>query len=86
MPEISRFFGMAIAMFYNDHSPPHFHVAYAGRHALIIIETGKVLAGDLPPRALKLVEEWRQLHLQELLDDWSLATQHKPLRWIAPLE
>jgi len=86
MPEISRFFGMAIAMFYNDHAPPHFHVTYGNRRAAIVIDTGEVLAGELPPRAMKLVQEWRMLHLEALRDDWALAVDHKPLLRIEPLE
>jgi hypothetical protein len=52
MPEISRFYGIIIAMYYNDHPPPHFHVRYGGQKAVIIIETGQLLAGDLSGRAL----------------------------------
>lgn len=86
MPEISRFFGILIAMYYNDHPPPHFHAKYGSDEAMVAIETGEVLAGRLPPRALGLVEEWRELHKKELLDDWRLAEQREPLTRIAPLE
>ena len=58
MPEISRFFGMVVQMYYADHEPPHFHVRYAEHRALISIETLSVLRGGLPPRALGLVTEW----------------------------
>jgi hypothetical protein len=81
MPEISRFFGILIAMYYRDHPPPHFHAKYGGQEAIIAIETGEVLAGRLPPRALGLVEEWR-----ELLLDWRPAEERQPLTRIAPLE
>lgn len=86
MPEISRFFGIVIAIFYNDHNPPHFHAKYGEYNALINIEDGSVLAGELPRRALDLVEEWRLKHVTDLQDDWNLATEHKPLRTIEPLE
>jgi len=86
MPEISRFFGILIAMYYRDHPPPHFHAKYGGDEAIIAIETGEVLAGRLPPRALGLVEEWRELHKEELLLDWRLAEERQPLTRIAPLE
>jgi len=64
MPEISRFFGIVIQMYYGDHDPPHFHVRYSGQKALIAIETLEVLRGQLPPRALSLVREWAALHTE----------------------
>ncbi len=86
MPEISRFFGIIIAMFYNDHAPPHFHVRYGGQKALIAIETLAMIEGNLSPRALGLVTEWAALHRDELRADWELARQLQPLRPIEPLE
>ena len=86
MPEISRFFGIIIAMFYDDHAPPHFHVRYGDQRAIIAIETFGILRGRLSPRALALVTEWAAEHQDELLQDWTLARQHAPLRPIAPLE
>ena len=62
MPEISRFLGIIIAMYYNDHAPPHFHARYGEFEAVIAIATGDVVAGSLPRRALALVREWRELH------------------------
>jgi hypothetical protein len=58
LPEISRFFGIIVAMFYSDHPPPHFHVRYGSRRAVVDIATLSVLQGSLPPRALGLVVEW----------------------------
>lgn len=86
MPEISRFFGLVLSMYYSDHRPPHFHVRYGDHEAMIEIATGRVLGGGLPARAAQLVEEWRRLHVAELLDDWQLAEERRPLRKIAPLE
>jgi len=86
MPEISRFFGMIIAMFYDDHAPPHFHVRYGGQRAIIAIDTLGVLRGCLSPRALALVTEWAAQHQEELRQDWELARQHAPLHPIPPLE
>ena len=86
MPEISRFYGIVIAMFYNDHSPPHFHVRYGGQKAIIAIETLTVLQGRLLPRALGLVMEWAVLNKQGLIEDWKLAERHEPLKPIKPLE
>jgi len=86
MPEISRFFGIIIAIYYNDHNPPHFHAKYGKHEVLVEINTGIVIAGNLPQRELNLVEEWRKLHRQELLEDWRLAEKHRPLNKIEPLE
>ena len=86
MPELSRFFGIIIAMYYNDHAPPHFHAKYGGEEASIRIDTGQVLEGALGTRALRLVDEWRLLHQSELLDDWHRAQARQPLVRIEPLE
>ena len=86
MPEVSRFFGIVIQMYYADHEPPHFHVRYSGQRALIAIETLAVLRGELSPRALGLVTEWAALRRVELLEDWRLARAEAQLKPIAPLE
>ena len=86
MPEISRFFGIIVLMYYNDHSPPHFHVRYSGQKAIIGIESLAVLRGRLTPKALGLVVEWAAKHQEELMDDWELARRQKPLTSILPLE
>ena len=67
MPEISRFYGIVIAMFYDEHNPPHFHARYGGYKAAIRIEDFTILEGMLPPRALGLVMEWVAMHKDELL-------------------
>jgi hypothetical protein len=85
MPEISRFFGIVIKMFWDDHNPPHFHAFYASDEALIDIQSLSLFAGHLSPRALGLVIEWATLHQQELLDDWHRARDQQPLERIAPL-
>ncbi len=69
MPEISRFFGIVIKMFFDDHNPPHFHAEYGEKMALIDIQNLSLFAGSLPPRVMGLVVEWAILHRQELLDD-----------------
>ena len=86
MPEISRFFGIIISMYYNDHSPPHFHVRYGQQKAIIVIQSLSVLEGQLSPRVLGLVIEWAALHQTELLDNWTLARQNLPLHKILALE
>jgi len=86
MPEISRFFGIIIAMFHSEHYPPHFHARYGEHKASIRIADFAVLDGYLPPRALGLVMEWADLHKVELLKDWELAMRKKPLFPIEPLK
>jgi hypothetical protein len=86
MPELSRFFGIIIAMYFNDHAPPHFHAKYGDDEAAIRIDNGEVVEGLLSARAKRLVEEWRVLHQSELYEDWSRARARQPLNKIAPLE
>ena len=86
MPEISRFLGILIAMFYNDHEPAHFHAIYGDFEALIEIQTGTVITGTLPRRALGHVLEWRGQHRAELEQDWNLARERRPLNSFEPLE
>lgn len=85
MPTISVFYGIVIAMFYNDHEPPHFHARYAEYRARVAIDGGAVLDGELPPRAARLVREWAELHRAELETDWRLAQELRPLIPIEPL-
>jgi hypothetical protein len=85
MPEISRFLGIIIAIFYKDHSPPHFHAKYGEYDITVEIMTG-VVNGEFPKRALFHVLEWYELYKEELLQDWDLARQGKPLKTIQPLE
>jgi Domain of unknown function (DUF4160) len=86
MPEISRFYGIIIRLYYRDHPPAHLHAIYGGHEALIEIETGDVYAGHLPATAYALVNRWRELHLSELREDWSRARAQQPLLPIAPLD
>ena len=69
MPEISRFFGIMIAIYYDDHAPPHFHAKYGGFEATVTMVEGAV-AGDFPRRARGLVLEWSDIHRDELLANW----------------
>ena len=86
MPEISRFFGIIIAMFFDDHNPPHFHARYGNDNAVIKITDLTVLEVYLQPRALGLVMEWAAIHRDELLSDWELAKNKKPLFPVEPLK
>lgn len=86
MPEISRFFGVSIRIYFNDHLPPHFHALYGAHEALIEIVKMKFLRGHLPGRLSALVLKWGELHRDELMDNWNLARERKPLNPIEPLE
>lgn len=85
MPEISRFLGIVIRMFFDDHLPPHFHAAYGEQEALVAIEGPYVFAGTLPPRVIGLVLEWATIHRDELANDWAKAQAQQPLAKIEPL-
>ncbi|WP_149241838.1 DUF4160 domain-containing protein [Dyadobacter sp. 32] len=67
MPEISRFLGIVIRMFFDDHNPPHFHAEFQEFKAIIEIDTAELLEGYLPPKQLKLVQAWAIIHEDELL-------------------
>lgn len=67
MPEISRFFGVIIYMYFKDHLPPHFHAEYVGEEAMFSIETGNIIKGDLPRKQARLVQAWVELHRDELM-------------------
>ena len=86
MPEVSRFYGLIIRLYYRDHPPTHFHAIYGEYEALIEIETGTIYQGSLPKTAYDLVNTWRLIHLQELRNDWNRARQELPLLPIPPLE
>lgn len=85
MPEISLFYGIRITMFYDDHNPPHFHAEYAESKALVDIQSACVIRGVLPARQLKFVLAWAELHRDELMQNWELARDAKPLNRINPL-
>jgi hypothetical protein len=85
MPEISRFYGIVIKMFHNDHQPPHFHAEYGSDQMLVAIETLAVIAGRLPPRAMGLVIEWATQHQDELRHVWQQARNYEKLARIDPL-
>lgn len=86
MPTVSRFFGIAVQMFWREHAPPHFHALYGEHEALIDIRTLEVIRGRLPNRALDLVIEWAIEHREELLENWSLCQSKQPPKQISPLE
>ncbi len=86
MPEISRFYGIIVAMFFDDHNPPHFHARYGEEKAAIEIDSLRILEGHLPPRALGLVIEWAAQHKNELSENWELAQNNRSPKKIEPLK
>lgn len=85
MPEISRFLGIIIRMFYSEHNPPHFHAYYNEYQAEILIETLEMKKGNLPKRIYTLVIEWAAEHREELMEDWDLMRNDKKPNDIKPL-
>ena len=85
MPEISRFYGIVVKMFHNDHPPPHFHAEYGNDRMIVNIDTLGVIAGGLAPRATGLVMEWAAQHQADLQNAWNQARNMQPLDRIAPL-
>ncbi len=85
MPELSRFYGIVIKMFFDEHPPPHFHAEYGDQKVVVDLNTLAVIAGKLPPRAMGLVIEWATLHQAELRDNWNRARNTQSLNKIAPL-
>lgn len=85
MPEVSRFYGIVIRIFYGDHNPPHFHAEYGEHEILVNINTLAILGGSLPARALGLVTEWASLHQRELHAAWERASRLQPPGKIEPL-
>lgn len=87
MPEISRFLGIIIRMFADEHNPPHFHAIYQGEEAAFLIENFKMIEGKLPDRVRGLIVEWASLHREELLENWKLLQNSNPpkIKKIKPL-
>jgi Domain of unknown function (DUF4160) len=85
VPEISRFLGISIYMYYKDHTPPHFHALYGDYEITVNIPDG-VVQGKFPKRALSAVLEWHTLHQAKLERNWQAARDGQPLETIEPLE
>ena len=85
MPEISRFLGIVIAMYYNEHAPPHFHAKYGNQRAAFSIDDLRMIEGTLPQRVFSLVLEWAFLHREELMENWHRAERREKLQKINPL-
>lgn len=86
VPAISRFLGIVIAMFFDDHGPPHFHARHAGGSAKIRIDTLESIETTLGRRQLRLVLAWAELHQEELAENWRRARAGETLHEIDPLQ
>jgi hypothetical protein len=86
MPEISRFFGIVIQMYFDDHEPPHFHARHGSAHAKIRLDPVQLLGGHLPPSHLAVVLHWARLHEAELMACWQRIQRDLPPGRVAPLE
>ncbi len=85
MPQISRFFGIIISMFYDEHLPPHFHATYNEYNAEIKISDFSIIEGKLPARVLGLVVEWAAIHKVEIEENWKRIENLETLKKIEPL-
>ncbi len=85
MPVISRFYGIVIMMFFQDHHPAYFHAKYEGQLAVFTIRGCVLIAGKMPPRAARLIKEWAKSHEKELMEDWRIAKKYGKLKTIEPL-
>ena len=86
MPELSRFFGIIIRMYYDDHPPPRFHAIYGQYEMQVGIDPIVILNGQLPRRAVSMVIEWAAIHQQELMDNWKRLEVNRTTVRIEPLD
>lgn len=84
MPEICRFFGVVIYMYYFDHNPPHIHVKY-GEYSAIIYLNNEKIEGKLPGKVKEMVKQWVRKNKNELLHNWELSSTGQLLKSIKPL-
>ena len=86
MPTIAYFYGISICMYYDDHNPPHFHAFYGEHEAKVAIDTGEVMEGRLPRRAMRLVSEWALERKPDLMNNWERAHSGKQLERLTGLD
>ncbi|MEW6606402.1 MAG: DUF4160 domain-containing protein [bacterium] len=89
MAVIAMFYGIIISMYYFDdrkHHAPHIHVKYQDQEAIVSIPDGEVLEGNIKPSKMKLVEAWLEIHREELVADWELASSGENVFKIDPLK
>lgn len=85
MPTISRFFGIIISMYWDEHNPPHFHVRFGEYKCSVSITNISVIVGELPKKQERLVLAWAEIHKNELLQNWELCQKDKQPMQIEPL-
>lgn len=85
MPSIAEFLGMVIYMYWDEHPPAHFHVKFGSMWAAIDVHSGELVDGALPRKKLKKIEEWRKLHIEELLKNWEIVSKNGSPNKVAPL-
>jgi hypothetical protein len=83
MPTIASFYGVAIRMYIKDHPPPHFHAIHGDHEALVAIETGETIEGELPKKVAHLVKEWTLVRREQLRENWRRARAGERLEKIA---
>ncbi len=89
MAIISMFYGIIISMYYLDtrkHHVPHIHVKYQDQEAVISIPEGELLEGELKANKMRLVLAWIEIHQEELMADWELASSGENVFKIDPLK
>jgi hypothetical protein len=86
MPEISRFYGIIIRMFSDEHNPPHFHAEYAEYKATFSIETGQMIQGDMPQNKAILITAWAIIHKEDLINNWDALLEGIGAEKIDPLK
>ena len=86
MPTIAYFLGISVRMFFNDHDPPHFHVRYQGFRARVLISSGEVIDGRVPPAVARILKEWTDLRRDALQRNWDAARADGQLERIGGLE
>ncbi|MCP4295141.1 MAG: DUF4160 domain-containing protein [Proteobacteria bacterium] len=86
MPILSRFYGIIIRMFFDEHAPPHFHAEYGEYELVVSIKQIHIMKGKAPKRVESMVIEWAALHQNELIADWELCQAQKKPQPIEPLE
>ncbi|PCI24365.1 hypothetical protein COB57_05100 [Candidatus Peregrinibacteria bacterium] len=89
MPALSFFYGIIVYMYYLDnkrHKTPHIHVKYQNHEVVVRIPEGTILEGSIPPAKMKLLQAWIEIHQEELIADWELASSGQPIYKIEPLK
>jgi hypothetical protein len=89
MPELARFYGIIISIYFREHGVPHIHASHGNRRrpeweVALAIRDGRILYGEIPSTELQVTREWMRLHRNELLDAWEAVSEHRKPRKIDP--